>query len=156
MKKEIKVKINQIENQLITIDLIPSSFEPIQTACGIDRDHLEEMIFEFKNDSLTKPIEKYLKSFESVTFTLKEYIDLYFNEINRLKIIQYKSKDSIHEINKAIAPLKAELIANTVVIKKQYSDTIVNPSDFITINQGFISVITQNDKKEYDMFIEKF
>lgn len=154
MTAKITEIIGKIEEQLLIVERIPTSFEPLQTPTGIDRDLLDEKTSEWKSGELSDSVESYLAYFKDIQETLVEYIALFKSEISGLKMLEYTTPKSVQEIMDKIGTkgvLNSEfglsIIRGELVLRLQKEEWLV-------VNGEHLTVISDSEKQSYDTFKE--
>lgn len=151
--EHINLIISKIKLQLKTIDLIPSSFNPVETPVGIDRDMLDELISEWETDKLTMTPKECLDELISDQVALKDYIELFSKEIKELTMLEYTNPKSVHKIMDVIGTKGVLNTDNGLCIFEDNKDFKLKKTDWLVINCGQKSIIDKDEKHLYDSFL---
>lgn len=151
--KDIDAIVLTIKEQLKTVDLIPKDFEPSETPMGIDRDILEESIYNWEHQVEFGKDVSILKDFKSFSTTLDEYISLFKKEIGELIFLEYTDPQSVHKIMDVIGTTGVLNTDQGLFICRPHLELTLDDTDYIVDNGRYISKITAVEKEKYDKFI---
>lgn len=154
MNTQIKKIIEDINSKFVIINLIPDSFDTLQAPMGIDKDLLDEIIYDCKSGSTNEMKEVDIISYLNDTNeTLADYIKLHKCEAERLIFLEYTNPESVHSIMDVIGT-KGVLnspeglnIFREQELKLQKKQWLVKNNDYLFIIEGI-------EKKDYDVFIK--
>lgn len=154
MKQVIKTLIAEINVRLTIISEIPESFDTLQTPVGIDRDLLDEIVYDCENDNTesmkAEDIVDYLKN---VKTTLEDYIQVFKTEAERLVFMQYNTPETVHAIMDVIGT-KGVLNSPEGLNIYRTSELHLNKGEYLVKNNDYLFVIKEDDKQNYDSFKE--
>ena len=154
MNQVIKSIIEEINVRLSIVDVIPESFDTLQAPIGIDRDLLEEIIYDCKTENTKEMKETDIIDYlENMRTTLEEYIKAFKTEVKRLVFMQYQTPETVKDI---MAVIGSKGILNTPEGLNIYriNDLHLNKGEYLVKNNDYLFVIKEEDKKNYDSFKE--
>jgi hypothetical protein len=154
MNQVIKSIIEEINVRLSIVAVIPESFDTLQAPVGIDRDLLDEIIHDCKTDNTKEMKEADIIDYlENMRITLEDYIKAFKTEAERLVFMKYQTPETVKYI---VAVIGSEGVLNTSDGLNIYrtSDLHLNKGEYLVKNNDYLFVITEEDKKNYDLFKE--
>ena len=152
MNTQIKKIIEDINSKFVIIDLIPYSFDTLQAPMGIDKDLLDEVIYDCESGSTNEMKEVDIISYLNDTNeTLADYIKLHKCEAERLVFLEYTNPESVQSIMDVIGTQGVLNSPEGLNIFRKH-ELKLQKKQWLVKNNDYLFVIEASDKTNYDSF----
>lgn len=153
-KNEIYDNVLKAKIFLKIIDIIPTDFETKETACGVNRDELESVIYNIDNDQNYEDYDAVLKELIIFNLTLKDYIKLYYKEINNLIFMHYNDINSVSRIYNEFGMKGFLNTKEGLWIFRGENELMIKKNDWVVYNSLLFSSVSTDEKTKYDLFLK--
>lgn len=144
----------QSKKLLQVIDSIPCLFESRETAFGIDRDSLESLIYDVEHSKSEQTDDVILEELIDFNFTLKEYIELYYKEINNLVFRKYTDVNSVSVIFDTFGSKGFLNTEDGLCLFKDEYELKLNKNEWLVYDSVRFTKVDDEEKLTYDLFLK--